>query len=282
MLLNPNPATISRENLSSPKVFYRKRSSKRATQNVVNWSVISKRPKEAQECTSSTSKACLHLYSSSNVLLTSITENYLLENPDWKFDTIPEIMDGKNVADFIDPDIEEKLEALEREEERLAAEGFYDDNSDLELNSDDDRDAEELHDAQEKRMESQATKKSMKNGARLPRTAGLRTLTELSEGLTKAGLDPSRIQARAEIIAKAQGAKRKRADDAGMDVDDDEEDGEGEWMDVDGEEAAPQKRMKTNSGGVTSLRAPRTNRQTAGMRDEEVRFRLSSYVYVHS
>jgi len=40
-------------------------------------------------------------------------------------DTIPEIMDGKNVADFIDPDIAEKLEALEREEERLQAEGFY-------------------------------------------------------------------------------------------------------------------------------------------------------------
>jgi nucleolar GTP-binding protein len=39
---------------------------------------------------------------------------------------MPEIMDGKNVADFIDPDIEEKLEALEREEEKLIAEGFYD------------------------------------------------------------------------------------------------------------------------------------------------------------
>lgn len=35
-------------------------------------------------------------------------------------------MDGKNIADFIDPDIEEKLEALEREEEKLIAEGFYD------------------------------------------------------------------------------------------------------------------------------------------------------------
>jgi nucleolar GTP-binding protein len=37
---------------------------------------------------------------------------------------MPEIMDGKNIADFIDPDIAEKLEALEREEE-LEAEGFY-------------------------------------------------------------------------------------------------------------------------------------------------------------
>ncbi len=34
-------------------------------------------------------------------------------------------MHGKNIADFIDPDIAEKLEALEREEDALEAEGFY-------------------------------------------------------------------------------------------------------------------------------------------------------------
>lgn len=51
---------------------------------------------------------------------------YQLENEEWKYDIIPEIMDGKNVADFLDPDIEAKLDALEREEERLEAEGFYD------------------------------------------------------------------------------------------------------------------------------------------------------------
>ena len=55
----------------------------------------------------------------------------MLENDEWKSDIIPEIMDGKNIADFIDPDIAEKLEALEREEERLAADGFYDDDSDM-------------------------------------------------------------------------------------------------------------------------------------------------------
>ena len=57
--------------------------------------------------------------------------DYILENPEWKFDVIPEIMNGKNIADFIDPDIEEKLEALEREEERLEAEGFYDSEEDM-------------------------------------------------------------------------------------------------------------------------------------------------------
>ena len=66
----------------------------------------------------------------------------------------------------------------------------------------------------------------MKNRAALPRTAGLRTLSELASEMTKAGLDPSRIQERAEILAKVAGAKRKRLredDDAEMDVDEPED-----------------------------------------------------------
>ena len=31
---------------------------------------------------------------------------YRLENDAWKYDIIPEIMDGHNIADFIDPDID--------------------------------------------------------------------------------------------------------------------------------------------------------------------------------
>jgi len=52
---------------------------------------------------------------------TTWQERYLLNNPEHRFDKIPEILDGKNIADFVDPDIEELLEELEREEdERLA------------------------------------------------------------------------------------------------------------------------------------------------------------------
>ena len=46
-------------------------------------------------------------------------KNYLLANDEWKYDVIPEIYNGKNVADFIDPEIEAKLAELEREEEEL-------------------------------------------------------------------------------------------------------------------------------------------------------------------
>ena len=40
-------------------------------------------------------------------VLISIGE-YLLANDDWKFDPIPEIYNGKNIADFVDPDILKK------------------------------------------------------------------------------------------------------------------------------------------------------------------------------
>jgi nucleolar GTP-binding protein len=119
----------------------------------------------------------------------------------------------------------------------------------------------------------------MKNKARLPRTAGLRTLTDLTTDLTKAGIDPSRVQERAVMIAKMRAAERKRdeEDEDGMDVDGDDDaasegEREGETMDVDGEEDTPRKRGKTNSGAVIARRrAPRTNRQLVGLRDEAVR-----------
>ena len=46
---------------------------------------------------------------------------------------MPELQDGKNVADFIDPDIVARLDELEREEERLESSGFYDDEDDVSL-----------------------------------------------------------------------------------------------------------------------------------------------------
>lgn len=56
----------------------------------------------------------------------NLKEKYLLSNPEWRFDVIPEIMDGKNIADFIDPEIEEKLRRLEEEEDQFEAAGAYD------------------------------------------------------------------------------------------------------------------------------------------------------------
>jgi len=50
---------------------------------------------------------------------------YVDMDDEWKYDAIPEFMDGKNVMDFFDADIEEKLRMLEDEEAQLEASGAY-------------------------------------------------------------------------------------------------------------------------------------------------------------
>lgn len=54
-----------------------------------------------------------------------LKKNYDIEG-DQKFDIIPEMWEGHNIADYIDPDIFEKLNELEREERLREEAGMYD------------------------------------------------------------------------------------------------------------------------------------------------------------
>ncbi|XP_059179707.1 GTP-binding protein 4-like [Physella acuta] len=54
-----------------------------------------------------------------------LRKTWLLPNDNEKYDVIPEIWQGKNVADFIDPEIMEKLEELEKEEEARDEAHYY-------------------------------------------------------------------------------------------------------------------------------------------------------------
>jgi hypothetical protein len=53
------------------------------------------------------------------VCVQDVRKLYLLKSEDWRFDAVPELWEGKNVADFVDPDIEEKLRLLDEEEDQL-------------------------------------------------------------------------------------------------------------------------------------------------------------------
>ncbi len=55
----------------------------------------------------------------------NLKHQYMLGDESWRYDIIPEIMDGKNIADFIDPEIEEKLARLDAEEELAEQHGLY-------------------------------------------------------------------------------------------------------------------------------------------------------------
>ncbi|CAE6491229.1 unnamed protein product [Rhizoctonia solani] len=194
-------------------------------------------------------------------------KNWILQDESWKYDVMPEIWEGKNVADFIDPDIEAKLAALEAEEEKLEAEGFYDSEEEI-FDSDDEREAEEILKMQQAKL-SHHSKSNLKSRPIMPRTAAQRTMTGMAKALTAAGYDPSRIEERAAILAKAARAKEaigKRKRDEDMEVDSDGEDeGDLDGMDVDEEESP--KRARTNLGA--SKRAPKTDRQLAGLKNTE-------------
>lgn len=53
-----------------------------------------------------------------------LTEHYDI-NPEYRTDIIPEIWDWHNIADYIDPEMFQKLEALEREERLREEAGYY-------------------------------------------------------------------------------------------------------------------------------------------------------------
>ncbi|WAR05093.1 NOG1-like protein [Mya arenaria] len=86
-----------------------------------------------------------------------------LHKPEEKYDVIPEIWEGHNVADFIDPDIMEKLDALEREEELREKAGYY--------NNDDSEEDED-------------TKRS-----RVPRTAKKIAAKDMEESMAELGVE---------------------------------------------------------------------------------------------
>lgn len=135
---------------------------------------------------------------------------YDLENDDWKFDAIPEIMDGKNVADFFDPDIEDKLNALEAEEAELEAAGAYE----LE-DEDEELDEEEmlLYDAI-KQKQTIARKMSHLPVQQLPKKYTLRHRSEedMRDQLESVGLEADKV------LERTRGRKRERDDEMEMET----------------------------------------------------------------
>lgn len=179
-----------------------------------------------------------------------LKKNYLLADDEWKGDKVPEIVNGRNVYDFIDPDIEAKLAALEEEEETLEANGFYENESDNEI--DDDEDAETMRKAElirEKRQlirNEARLRKSLKGRPMIPRNKRAKRLGEVDKALTELGHDTSGIAERAR--SKSRGRTLTR-------------DGGGDAMDVDRPMSAAKSRGRSQS----------TNRREDGVKNEVTR-----------
>ena len=143
-------------------------------------------------------------------------KGYMLENDEWKYDTMPEIMDGKNIADFLDPEIEAMLDRLEAEEEERAA----DDAKLAELLALDSLTPEQasmLAKIREKRAVAQMEHRSKKgkNRAVLTRTVRSGRFDEdrFAEVMKSRGLDPTSAIQRTRSASRGRNEARKRTRD---------------------------------------------------------------------
>lgn len=220
---------------------------------------------------------------------------------------MPEIFNGKNVADFIDPDIAEKLEALEREEEALEAQGFYAEDEEEEVSSvshniegqpltrqlDTDEEhfmqaATQVRERKLQMKQASQAKNRLQNNAPIPRKKRHLTLSELTDGMREAGVDPVQIEKRAKRLMEKKKAEWEAAEaahaaaveagegegdsDDGMEVDEDED------MDSDDEPKSKKGKGKDLKGkrprpsalaALARVRQPKGNRQLAGMATRE-------------
>lgn len=143
----------------------------------------------------------------------------LLEDDSWKYDVVPEIMDGKNIVDFVDPDIDKKLRELEREEALLAEEAkLNDDEQVLEKFAETQGILNELHSKiRQRRLENRLGKS--RNHVPTPRK-GRKKASQVEEKLVEKGVSAdkaAKIRGRSASVKRSSSllGKRKRAASAG-------------------------------------------------------------------
>jgi len=145
-------------------------------------------------------------------------DKYLLEDEAWKHDVVPEVLNGRNVYDFIDPEIGSKLAALEAEEEKLESQGFYASDSDEEMETSDVEDIRAKADWIRKRhkvmMKEARLKKSSARTATIPRKLARRSATQMEEHFDDIGMDAKPLTAKAKQALRASQRTEGRGADA--------------------------------------------------------------------
>ncbi|CAD6224455.1 unnamed protein product [Miscanthus lutarioriparius] len=193
----------------------------------------------------------------------SLKKHYILANDEWKEDTLPEILDGHNVADFLDPDIKVRCEELEREEglrleEQAAEDAFQIDGHELTQ--------------EQKAILAQIRKKEalLIQEHRMKRTAESRpivprkfdkdrkfTSNRMGRQLSSMGVDPSSAMDRARN--QSRGRKRESSvSRAAADSDD---------MEIDGLQS--NKKLRLTSRFRSRSRAPKEVIPGEGFKDSE-------------
>ena len=210
---------------------------------------------------------------------------YLLEDDEWKFDPIPTMMDGKNVLDYFDADIEEKLRQLEEEEAQLEASGAYDlnYNSSNKMNGDGGEEEEDDEIYEEELL----LHKAIKNKQILTREMSHESNSRVPKTISMRHTSPSTIQAHLEsvglqsegVIKSMRGRKRARtpvpdtsttsttSDGDGMMVDDDNSIEQSQSNNDSGRQKS---KLRSKSTSVSTSRAPSSMQEAKRARSKSV------------
>ncbi|OXB76804.1 UNVERIFIED_CONTAM: hypothetical protein H355_008193 [Colinus virginianus] len=135
-----------------------------------------------------------------------------LMNASEKYDKIPEIWQGHNILDYIDPDIMKKLEELEKEEELREAAGEYDSEPESE-----DEEMVEIRQLakkirEKKKLKILESKEKDTRGPRMPRTAKKVQRKVLEKEMSDLGLDMTNKDD-AHYARRSRSVTRKRKRD---------------------------------------------------------------------
>lgn len=137
----------------------------------------------------------------------NMQEYWDLKNPEHQFDIVPEIIDGKNIADFIDPDIDQRLAELEAEEAELEARAAMEaEEEDSGLESEEEELVMAIRERKGDIREANLLK-STNNKPVMPRKHKVKRLDDVETELNSIGLSADKLRARSR---KARGTKRRR------------------------------------------------------------------------
>jgi len=144
-------------------------------------------------------------------------ERYDLEDPEWRFDPIPEIIDGQNVLDFWTPDIDVKLKELEKEEIARLRRVMLEEDQEEELPELTPEEKEKLHRIREKRTYL-LQRHRMRRGANHPRLPAKynaereKNIEALEKHITSMGMVGSEVVERVRERSRSRSQSRSRTD----------------------------------------------------------------------
>ncbi len=186
-------------------------------------------------------------------------EQYDLKDDEWKFDAIPEIIDGKNVADYIDPDISKKLADLEMEEEQLIKEleaQRMGEEPESDLDSEEEAAVDAIRDrkaiirkmSQVNRSENKpVVPRTMRGRTKDMHQSGDRTRDVIKAKMDKLGVDTSKMLERGRSMDRESGRKRGRSRVRRSDRDAEDSDDEMEDVSMSKTQAKKKKRSKSEA-----------------------------------